>query len=211
MIFYPLEHRSEEWHAKRRGMPTASQFGRIITPSGKPSSQAPLYEAELIAERIFDAPMRRDVSNIPAVRHGIETEREAAEVLSAVLGVELEPGGFMTDESGRVGCSPDRLIYHGNRHELVEIKCPYEIPNHVRNLLFGPNDDYRAQIQGQLLISGYDRAHFLSYHPKCPPKYVPIERDEGFIQALAQVLAQFCDRLEADYERALAMGEWGKL
>lgn len=211
MKLYPLEHRSEEWYAKRRGMPTASQFGRLITPAGKPSSQAALYEAELIAERIFNAPMRRDISNLPAVRHGIETEPEAADTLAGMLGIDLMPGGFMTDENGRFGCSPDRLILHGNRRELVEIKCPYEIPVQVRNLLFGPSDDHRAQIQGQLMISGYDTAHFLSYHPLCPPKYVRIERDEGFIQALGHILSEFCKRLEIDYQRALEMGEWGSL
>lgn len=209
MKFYRLDHRSEAWHAQRRGMPTASQFGRIITPAGKPSSQAPLYEAELIAERIFDRPMGRDISNIPAVRHGVETEPEAADVLAGMLSVELEPGGFMTDDAGRVGCSPDRLITAGNRRELIEIKCPYEIPVHIRNLLFGPPDDHKAQIQGQLMISGYDSAHFLSYHSLCPPLYVRIERDETFIGALAQILMDFCRRLDADHQRALQMGVWG--
>jgi len=209
MKFVSLEHRSEEWFQRRRGMPTASQFGRIITPAGKPSSQAPLYEAELIAERIFKRPMGRDISGIPAVRHGVETEAEAAEVLAGILGVTFEPGGFMTDDDGRYGASPDRLFWSGNRRELIEIKCPFEIPQHVKTLLFGPDDNHKAQVQGQLLISGYDIAHFFSYHPLCPPKYVRIERDEPFIRALAKVLEDFCARLEVDHKRALAMGAWG--
>lgn len=209
MKFYPLDHRSEAWFAKRRGIPTASQFGRIITAAGRPSSQAPLYESELIAERIFGRPFGRDISGIPAVRHGVETEPDAAEVLESILGIELQPGGFMTDDDGRYGASPDRIIVRGNSREVVEIKCPYEIPQHIKNLLCGPDDNHKAQVQGQLLISGYDAAHFFSYHPQCPPKYERIERDDKFIRALAQQLRDFCARLEDDHQRALAMGAWG--
>lgn len=209
MKFYSIDHRSEEWFGKRRGIPTASQFGRIITPAGRPSEQAPLYEAELIAERIFNRPMGRDISGIPAVRHGVQTEAEAAEVLEGILGETLQPGGFMTDDGERYGASPDRLIVRGNSREIIEIKCPFEIPQHIKNLLFGPDNNHKAQVQGQLLISGYDAAHFFSYHPQCPPKYVRIERDEKFIRALAAILVEFCERLEVDYQRALAMGAWG--
>lgn len=210
MKFYPIDHRSEEWFGKRRGIPTASQFGRIITPAGKPSSQAPLYEAELIAERIFNRPMGRDVSGIPAVQHGIETEPEAAGVLSTILGVELKSGGFMTDDTGRYGCSPDRLIISGNRRELIEIKCP-GIPRHICNLLFGPGDDYKAQVQGQLAISGFDAVNFFSYSAQCPPCHIRVERDPKFIAALEGILDGFCQRLENDYQRALKMGTWGTL
>jgi hypothetical protein len=206
--FYPARHGSDEWRGKRFGIPTASQMGRIITPAGKPSSQAPLYEAELIGERIFKRPMGRDISNIPAVRHGIETEAEAADTLQGILGVELEPGGFFTDDAGRYGCSPDRIIRHGNQQELVEIKCP-TIPYHIRNLLFGPGDDYKAQVQCQLLVTGYDAVHFFSYEAACPPMHLRVERDEAFIRALWKILEDFCERLEVDHKRVLAMGAWG--
>ena len=210
MKFYPTEQRSDAWREMRLGRPTASNFHRIVSPTGRPSAQAPLYAAELISERIFNAAMLKDISGIPAVRHGIETEPEAAETLSGMLGVDLLPGGFMTDDKGLYGCSPDRLLISGNRRELVEIKCPYEIPIHVRNLLYGPSDDYKVQVQGQLLVSGFDAVHFLSYHQDCPPCYVRVERDQKFIDVLERMLADFCGRLEIDYVRALKMGEWGE-
>ena len=46
MKFEQLDHRSDGWFSARLGKPTASQFGRIITPKGALSSQADLYEAE---------------------------------------------------------------------------------------------------------------------------------------------------------------------
>lgn len=208
MKFYPVPQRDTEWHELRLGMPTASQFDRIITPGGKPSTSAALYEAELIAERIFKRPMGKDIGDIPAVRHGRDTENEAAQMLSNSLGKPLDPGGFMVDDTGRYGCSPDRLINWGNRRELVEIKCPYVIPQHVKNLLFGM-EDHKAQVQGQLLISGFEVAHCFSYHRDCPPYYALIERDDAFIRALQAILDDFCTRLDIDHQRALRMGAWG--
>lgn len=210
MKFTPIEHHSEGWYKKRLGMPTASQFGRIITPGGsfKMSAQAPLYKAELIAERIFGRQMERDISDLPAVRHGVETEAEAVRMLEERIG-PLLPGGFWTDDAERYGCSPDRFLMKGNRREVAEVKCPYEIPRHIKNLLYGPDDSYRAQLQGQLLITRADVAHFWSFHPNCPPAYKRVERDEPFLRVLDTLLDQFCDELESDYQRALAAGVWG--
>lgn len=208
MKFYPTEQRSEEWLKMRLGRPTASQFNRIFTAGGKPSAQAPLYMSELIGERIFQRPLGKDIRGIPAVAHGIETEPEAAKMLADILGVEIAPGGFMSDDAGRYGCSPDGIIITGNRREAAEIKCP-EIPRHICNLLFGPGDDYRAQVQGQLLISGFDAIHFFSYRHDAPPYHKRIERDEPYIRALDAVLDEFCEQLEINHKRALAAGAWG--
>ena len=217
MKFEPIEQRSEEWLKKRLGRPTASQFHRIIQP-GRAIKSASYegYMSELIAERIFGRSMEKDISERTAVRWGVEHEDEAAEALQERIG-PLVPGGWMTDDAlgwdgkpGRYGCSPDRLLVKGNSMELVEIKCPYEIPKHVCNLLFGPGNDYRAQVQGQLLISGYSHVHFWSYHPDCPPAYYRTEVDEPFQRALGNLLERFCAELEENYQRALKMGGWTK-
>lgn len=207
MKFEPLEHRSDDWFKKRLGMPTASEFHRIITPGGRPSASAPLYMAELVAEKIFRRPMEKDISGYEAVRWGIEHEDEAANELAHRIG-PLEPGGFMTDDTGRYGASPDRLFIKGNHREVCEIKCPFEIRRHVANLLFDMDTDHYAQVQGQLLVSGYDVAHFFSYHPACPTHHQRVARDDKFIATLRGLLEEFCEELEANYQRALAMGEW---
>lgn len=208
MKFEPIEQRSDEWRTKRLGRPTASQFHRIIQP-GRAIKSASYegYMSELIAERIFGRSMEKDVSGYAAVRWGVEHEDEAAAALEEQLG-PLLPGGWMTDDDERYGCSPDRLLVKGNRRELVEIKCPYEIPKHVSNVLFGPGNDYRAQVQGQLLISGYSYVHFWSYHPDCPPAYYRAEPDEPFMRKLDSLLDDFCRELEDNYQRALAIGGW---
>ena len=215
MIFEPLEGRSDEWRNARLGMPTASNFHRIITAKRlQPSTAAPLYEAELIGEKIFRRSVVKDISHYEEVRWGIEHEAEAAEKLEEWLpgllpgGFELKPGGFMRDsEPGRYGCSPDRIIVSGNRRIIVEIKCP-QIPRHIANLVNGFDDDYMAQVQGQLLISGYEEAIFFSYHPDCPPSLVRVAPDKRFMAKLQQLLNEFCESLETNYQRAVRMGKW---
>ena len=128
-------------------------------------------------------------------------------MLQIELGLPIADGGFMTHDSGRYGCSPDWIIAVGNRRELVEIKCPESIPRHVCNLLFGLGE-HKAQVQGQLLISGFNAVHFYSYHESCPPYYAKVERDEAFISQLQVILDNFCSGLDLDEQRARKMGHW---
>ena len=52
MIILTDEQGSPEWLASRLGRPSASNFGRLVTGSGKPSSSAESYINEMIAERL---------------------------------------------------------------------------------------------------------------------------------------------------------------
>ena len=52
LILLNCEQGSEAWHQARLGIPTASQFDRIVTASGTASKQATGYLAELLAEHI---------------------------------------------------------------------------------------------------------------------------------------------------------------
>jgi len=55
MIIHDLEQRTEEWYSVRRGLPTASEFGRIVTPvNGDYSASARKYALELIGEMAGD-------------------------------------------------------------------------------------------------------------------------------------------------------------
>jgi hypothetical protein len=46
------EQGSEAWLESRLGRPTASNFGKLITPTGKASTSAEGYINELIAQKI---------------------------------------------------------------------------------------------------------------------------------------------------------------
>mgnify|MGYP002740709099 CR=1 FL=1 len=56
LITLDCEQGSDAWRQARLGIPTASQYKRIMTNSGAASEQATAYLAELIAERITGQP-----------------------------------------------------------------------------------------------------------------------------------------------------------
>ena len=185
---------NEEWFASRLGHPTASQFHRIITPKeGKPSGQARAYKCELLYERLYHRPWERLKKPTQAMQDGIDREPEAARQFTIDTGLVLGPIGHITDDAARWGTSPDRIII--GRNECMEFKCP-EAPTHIRYLLHGPDDDYRCQVQGHLLIGQFDRCHFYSYHPDFVSALHSFERDPKFMAKLLEVLTMFANELD---------------
>lgn len=189
-----------EWLTARSGIPSSSQFHRIVTPTGKPSAQADGYLAELVAERILGMP----VSEIetPWMARGSVLEHEAVMWLELQLDTRAKPIGFCLSDDGRYGCSPDRVL---DNAELAEIKAP-SVKVHVEYLLEDHSPTkHHVQIQGQLLVTGAPRCHFVSYCPGLPNKHVIVERDGDFIGLLHAALIPFCDRLDAAEARVRAL------
>lgn len=198
-----MEQRSPEWRKARLGIPTASSFDKIITPSGAPSGQAQSYMCRLIGERLLGRSLEEDISGVKWVRHGNEFEREAAAMLEATINERLKPVGFVASRCGRWGASPDRLVL--GKSIAVEIKCPSPW-KHIEYTLYGPHavkKDYKCQVQGQMLVGGYDLVYFFSYFPGMPSRVWRYERDDKFIELMRKALTLFSDNLEKatkDYE-----------
>lgn len=192
---------SPEWRMLRAGIPTASQFHRIITPkTRKRSTQIDQYARELAAERLLGRPLE----TIPSAAMTDGTEREAQAVASYELthGVDTEAVGFLTTDDGRIGASPDRIFDGG----LLETKNP-KAHTHIGYLLGdGPDDDYRCQLQGQLYVSGYPLVDIISCFPGLPDIVVRVRREEEFIAELAGHLNYLCDTVDALMERLAKMG-----
>jgi len=201
-----VDQGSAEWYRLRLGIPTASMFHKIITPGGKPSEQARGYMYRLIAERLLRDTMDQ-MPHVEWVDHGKAQQPMAEAQFALVNEVELEPGGFVTTNDGRLGCSPDALIMKPASAQPVEIKCPAPWTQ-IGYLLDGPGVQYRPQVQGQLHVGNFDVAHFYSYHPQMPAAHVVTERDRAYIASLSSALEAFCDLLDRDTERARALGAY---
>ncbi len=193
---------SPQWRMLRCGIPTASQFHRIITPkTRKRSAQIDQYARELAAERLLGRPLEM----IPTAAMTDGTEREAQAVASYELthGVDTEAVGFITTDSGSVGASPDRWIPGVS---LLETKNP-KAHTHIGYLLGdGPDSDYVCQLQGQLYVSEYPYVDIISCFPGLPDIVVRVRRDEEFIAELAGHLAYLCDTVDALMVRLDQMG-----
>tara|TARA_R100001143_G_C3338545_1_gene123036 strand:- start:452 stop:1060 length:609 start_codon:yes stop_codon:yes gene_type:complete len=190
-----VEQGSEEWHAARMGVPTASQFAKILASTGKPSTRAESYRHTLLAERLG---VRAESYESDAMKRGTELEPEARETYEFITGSAVEQVGFVLRGGDLVGCSPDGLI--GDSGGL-EIKCPMPA-THISYLLRGKVPaKYIPQVQGCMYVCGPGRKwwDFMSYSPGLEPLIVRVERDEDYIAALDSALAGFLEQMESDY------------
>lgn len=192
------------WVQSRLGIPTASNFHRIMTPKTmKVSSQADRYCAELIAEWMLGVPMDQEHSQL--MERGKELEEKAALFYAMQTNTILNTIGFCLldlPKLGEIGCSPDRLV---GSEGLLEIKCPAPV-THIDYLLNGVGADYRCQVQGQLWITGREWLDFLSYHPTMPEYQIRVQRDEDFIGKLCEATEAFLNQLERGKQRMIELG-----
>ena len=191
MIFHAVAPRSPEWSAARLGIPTSSEFHKIMTPkTRKLSSQAPGYMYRLLAEWMTGEQVENFESEY--MTRGIELEDQAMLAYETLRDVETQPGGFITTDDGLIGCSPDRLV--GDAGDL-ELKCPL-IHTQVKYALEGTvDDDYMCQLQGRMMIHGREWVDIFAYHPKLVIPPVHVVRDEKFIADLKATLAAFVDTM----------------
>jgi hypothetical protein len=193
MIVHDCIQGTPEWLQLRAGIPTASEFSRILTPKGALSKSADAYLNELLAERILHEPLAKAVTMW--MQRGSEHEAEAVGYYEMARSVDTVPVGFCTNDTRTIGASPDRLV---GEDGLLEIKVPS--PGiHVGYLLsaVGAGDEYKNQIQGQLWVTGRQWVDIMSYNPGMPEALVRFERDEAHIETLSAAVLAFSDRLES--------------
>jgi putative phage-type endonuclease len=182
------EQRSPEWFAARLGVPSASQFGKVVTPTGKRSTQVDGYLNKLVAEVLTGKSDQQEANE--AMIRGTELEPEARAYYELIGGPVVETGFCIHDDG--FGCSPDGLVGDTG---LLEIKCPLA-HTHVEylreNALPGL---YAPQVQGQLLVTGREWCDFLSYHPDMRPLLIRVERDEKFISILHDALREMVEQI----------------
>lgn len=191
MRIIECEQLSEEWYKIRCGIPSASNFDKIITTKGESSKQAQKYLYQLAGEYVTG--QKEQSYQNAAMLRGIELEQEAKNLYQIINEVVVESVGFCIGEPDiEYGCSPDGLV--GDKG-LVEIKCP-NLATHVGYLLDNKAPtEYFQQMQGQLLVTGREWVDFMSYYPAIRPLIVRVQRDEEFIKKLRIELEVFCTEL----------------
>ncbi len=196
MKIIDVKQHSQEWIEARCAIPTASEFHNLITPKGKirDGEMPKSYLARKLAEK-WGGPLPGFGSW--AMDNGNILEGEALPYVEFEYNWQVQRVGFITTDDGRVGCSPDGLIgdFGG-----IEVKCP-EAPTHVRYLMArGIPDDYAAQVQGSMFVTGRKQWTFLSYRRHYPPLIVHAVPDEEFQESLASALMLFCNDLQQSWD-----------
>lgn len=195
-ILTDIQQGSDEWREVRKGVLTASLADKILTPSGRPSSQAKALRARLLAEKMGWQEPAPDVQT-DWMGRGIALEDEARKWVQFQLGSEIEQVGFIMGNTEWTGCSPDGLI---NRIIPVEIKCPMP-STHISYL---ENDelpsDYKAQVHFQLAITGASYGYFISYCPVTEPLIITVPSDEYTLK-MGKAMVDHIEKITTLYER----------
>ena len=211
MITYrpDLVQGSEEWHAARCGLLTASEMHLIITPTLKIASndkeRAHLYE--LLAQRITQHVEPSYVSD--AMLRGMDDEVEAitkyGKTYSAVRAV-----GFVTNDKWgfTIGYSPDGLVGEDGQVECksrgqkwqVKTLCEYVSGNTI-------DPDFMIQVQTGLLVSERKWCDLVSYCGGLQMATVRVMPDEEIQKAIVAAAEAFEKRLtekRAQYEAVIS-------
>lgn len=182
------EQRSPEWFEARKGVPSASDFDKIVTSTGAQSKQRNKYMYQLVGEKL--GAIVDDGYQNAAMLRGIELESEARS-LYEIARDSVKEVGFCLHSDG-FGASPDGLV---GEDGLVEIKCPI-LPTHIEYLIKGELPvEYIQQVQGQMLVTDRKWNDFVSYYPGLKPLIVRVNRDDVFLGLLRKELELFIKEL----------------
>lgn len=179
---HDCEQGSDEWHALRAGRPTASEFSKLVSGTGKASTQVAGYAATLAAEFYAGRPLERFEGN-RATERGHEIEPEARSAYEFLNDCETVQVGFITNFDA--GCSPDSMVGDVG---LLEIKSQLA-KGHVETLAYHHKHrkcppGYYSQVQGQLLVCEREWCDLVFHHPDLPGLTIRVDRDEAYIREL---------------------------
>lgn len=196
IIVDDIEQRSPEWYRIKAGIPSASEFSRIVQADGSPSKSRQEYLYELAGEKITG--IQEETYQSFSMVQGIAREDEARDTYEFITGEPVRQVAFVfKDEKRNVGCSPDGLVENSG----LEIKCPM-MKHHTKQLLKGgvPSDKHR-QIQGSMWVCGFHTWQFMSYYPGMKPFILEVQRDYKFTSALEYEMERFIIELESIYQK----------
>jgi hypothetical protein len=210
MIVLDVQQGTDEWRKVRAGVPTASQFHRIITPKTlKPSAQMQGYAYELAAERILGSPVNDSSSSF--MERGTALEQTAKNWYEWETDTDIKDVGFcladfeICGHNGTIsaGCSPDFLVGDDG---IGEIKIP-AIGKHIGHLVDDFEAEYRCQTQGELWICERDWIDLISFNPHAliPSRILRCYRDEKFIKALEAAIGPLLELIVKTEEKVRSM------
>lgn len=185
MIIHDVEQNTEAWLLLRAGIPTASEFSKIITSKGDTGKTIEKYARTLAAEKIANGEIDQWQGNYHTDR-GHELEDGAVKAYNFNSGEDdVERVGFVTDDDVTVGCSPDGLV---GKDGLIEIKC-LKAETHIETVLYYKKHGkapttYFSQVQGQMMITGRKWCDLFFYYPTLPHFKIRCVPDVDFVKKL---------------------------
>jgi hypothetical protein len=199
---FDIEQGSEEWHALRCGIPTASEIRLMITQSLKTASnnKERAYLFELLGQRITGYTEPAYIGD-NALR-GYEDEVEARIRYAENFAPVTECGFITNDDHGFViGYSPDGLVDYDGLIECKSRRQKYQVETILADRV---PEEYMLQIQTGLLVTGREWLDFVSYCAGLPMFVKRVFPDARYQEAIIAAAIGFEYRLQIAQEKYAA-------
>lgn len=180
---------TQEWLDARRGLLTASEMSRIITPKLKVAdnndSRKHIYE---IASQRITGHVEEGFISFKMMR-GHEDEVDARDHYRKHY-APVEHVGFITNDRWgfTLGYSPDGLVGDIGLIEAKSRDAAFQVETIVKGEIPA---EHIIQVQSGLLISEREWCHFLSYSGGLPMDLIPAEPIAEFQEAITEAATAF--------------------
>jgi len=212
IVYDDIEQGTAGWFSVRSGIPTASEFSKLVTSTGAPSKSMLAYAYTKVCEKFAGEPVDAFNGNT-WTQAGNEDEAAARSHYAFITGYDVSEVGFVTDGNlveGKpigvtCGCSPDSLVDDDGMLELKRLKGSLLVEAHLyykKNGTIKPA--YVQQVQGQMMVCEREWVDVVFYNPVLPPLVIRVTPDKKVIAGLkAQI--KLCNELR---DKTLAELGW---
>jgi hypothetical protein len=187
---------SPEWFDCRKGIPTASEFHKLLMngqKKGEASKTRRRYMLDLIGERMTGQP--RETFSSKHMERGKVMEAEAADFYEAfIANDEVSTIGFIRRDK-RSGCSPDRLVGSNGMLQIKTMLPPLLLDLHLTTK---PDEytEHDCQLYGELWVAEREWTDLLVYWPGIKPFIRRVYRDEAKIKSIELGVELFHNEME---------------
>lgn len=192
-----IEQGTEEWHALRCGILTASEIKNIITPKQlKLSAGHKTHLSELLSQRITQYVEPHYISD--DMLRGHMDEIKARELYSEHYLPVTEAGFITNDKWGfTMGYSPDGLVGDDGLIEVKSRRQKFQIETILAHEVPG---EYMIQIQSAMMISDRKWCDYISYCGGMHMVTLRVYPDDEMQEAILSAAAEFEDKLQSAYD-----------
>jgi putative phage-type endonuclease len=193
--YHTLDQGTPEWHALRCGIVTASTVKALLTSKGAIANNdtARMLIKELAAQRISQYVEPQFMT--ADMMRGHEDEIDAR-ALYSVKYAPVEQTGFVTREIAPgviLGASPDGLVGEDGLIECKSRRQKFQLDTIASAEV---PEEYHAQIQAQLLVTGRKWCDFISYCGGWPMFVKRVEPDATLQAIIAEAVIAAEQRIQ---------------
>lgn len=212
---------SEEWHAARCGLITASEMKLVVAPKPKPETRVkkngelfkqrewnPVPDNDAVRAHVWELAAQRITNYVEptyigeAMLRGHEDEILARALYSEHFAPVTECGFVTNDEWGfTLGASPDGLVGDDGLIECKSRIQKYQVQTIVEHYRDGTiPDEFALQVQTALLVTGRKWCDLISYSGGLPMTAMRW----GAVPEIQAAIIEACTAFEAKIAEAIA-------